>query len=176
MNLKDLPIGKNFPDVVNAIIEIPENSRNKYEYDVELGVFRLDRILYSAVHYPTAYGFVPSTYYEDGDPIDILIVASQHLITGVLVETRPVGLLRMRDDKGPDDKILSLALHDEHYKEFKHVEQLPHHLLKEIEHFFTTYKALEGKKVKTFGWESADAAKAAIVHGHEAYKKLKNAK
>lgn len=158
MNLKDFPIGEHFPEVVNAIIEIPEGSRNKYEYDPELNIFKLDRVLYSAVHYPTAYGFIPGTYYDDGDPLDILVLTSQPLSIGILVEARPLGVLRMRDDKGPDDKIISVAIRDEHYKDVLRVEQLPHHLLVEIEHFFSTYKHLEGKEVQSFGWEPTACA------------------
>ncbi len=172
-NLKDLPVGKNFPDEIYAIVEIPEASRNKYEYDSDLQVFRLDRTLYSAVHYPTAYGFIPGTFYDDGDPLDVLIVASQPLHIGVLVETRPVGVLRMQDDKGQDDKILSVAIHDEHYKDVSLLEQMPHHLLVEIEHFFSTYKHLEGKSVRSFGWEPAEFAKSAIRHAREKYLDLK---
>jgi len=173
MNLKDLPIGLKFPDAVNAVIEIPDGSRNKYEYDVELEIFRLDRVLYSAVHYPTAYGFIPSTFYDDGDPLDVLVMCSQPLAIGILLDVRPVGVLRMRDDKGQDDKILSVAVWDEHYKDVNRVEQLPHHLLVEIEHFFATYKELEGKDVKSFGWEPAEFAKAAIRQSHQKYLELK---
>ncbi len=173
VNLKDLPIHKNFPDETNAIVEIPEGSRNKYEYDPDLGVFKLDRTLYAAVHYPTAYGFIPGTFYDDGDPLDVLIVATQPLHIGILVEVRPIGVLRMRDDKGPDDKILSVAIYDEHYKDVLRIEQMPHHLLVEIEHFFTTYKHLEGKDVRSFGWEPAEFAKSAIQHAREKYLNLK---
>ncbi|HMV26732.1 inorganic diphosphatase [bacterium] len=174
MSLKDLPIGKKSPDEVHAIVEIPSGSRNKYEYDVELEIFKLDRTLYSAVHYPTAYGFIPSTFYDDGDPLDILIVASQPLHVGVLVEARPVGVLRMRDDKGPDDKILGVAIRDEQFRDIHRVEQLPHHLLVEIEHFFTTYKHLEGKDVRSFGWEPEAFAKSAIMRGHQKYLERKS--
>lgn len=169
MNLKAMPIGPDYPTAVHVIIEIAEGSRNKYEYDPELGMFKLDRILYSAVHYPTAYGFIPQTLYDDGDPLDVLVVASQILQMGILVEVRPVGMLRMKDDKGPDDKILGVALGDEHYRDVQRVEQLPHHLLVEIEHFFTTYKHLEGKDVRSFGWEPAEFAVAAIKKGHAKY-------
>ncbi len=172
MNLKHLAIGPGFPDSVYAVIEIAEGSRNKYEYDPELEVFKLDRVLYSAVHYPTAYGFIPSTYYDDGDPLDILVVTSQPLQTGVVVEVRPVGVLRMRDDKGPDDKILAVAVRDEHYRELLRVEQLPHHLLVEIEHFFATYKHLEGKEVRSFGWEPAEFARAAVERAHSRYREM----
>ncbi|MBL7961354.1 inorganic diphosphatase [bacterium] len=176
MNLKDFPIGARFPKVVNAIIEIPEGSRNKYEYDADLEIFKLDRVLYSAVHYPTAYGFIPGTHYDDGDPVDILVLTSQPLAIGILVEVRPLGVLRMRDDKGPDDKIISVAIGDEHYKDVSRVEQLPHHLLVEIEHFFSTYKHLEGKEVKSFGWEPTAFADAAIRLGRKKYLALKKKK
>ena len=174
MNLKDFPIGEHFPEVVNAIIEIPEGSRNKYEYDPELNIFKLDRVLYSAVHDPTAYGFIPGTYYDDGDPLDILVLTSQPLSIGILVEARPLGVLRMRDDKGPDDKIISVAIRDEHYKDVLRVEHLPHHLLVEIEHFFSTYKHLEGKEVRSFGWEPTAFAHAAVRMGRDKYLALKN--
>lgn len=172
MNLKRLPIRSDFPNVVYAVIEIPAGSRNKYEYDPDLHVFRLDRVLYSAVHYPTAYGFIPSTLYDDGDPLDTMVIVSQPLHIGVVVESRPVGLLRMKDDKGADDKILSVAVHDEHYRDVRNVDQLPHHLLTEIEHFFTTYKHLEGKDVRSFGWEPAEFARAAIQASHEKYREI----
>jgi len=103
MNLKDIPAGDKAPQIVNAIVEIPKGSRNKYEYDLNLGLFTLDRVLYSSMHYPEAYGFIPSTLYEDGDPVDVLIFIDQPLHVGVLVEVRPVGILRMKDEKGPVD-------------------------------------------------------------------------
>lgn len=176
MNLKDLPIGDRSPEEVHCIVEIPAGSRNKYEFDPELNVFRLDRVLYSAVHYPTAYGFIPSTLYDDGDPADVLLLCSQELVTGVMVDARPIGLLRMRDDKGLDDKILCVAVRDEQYRHVMRVDQISHHLLVEIEHFFQTYKQLEGKKVSSHGWEPDAFAKAAIQKSHDAYMKMKNGK
>lgn len=169
-SLKNLPVGKRSPDIVNAIVEIPKGSRNKYEFDLELGVFRLDRVLYSSMHYPAAYGFVPSTLYEDGDPVDVLIIIDQPLSTGVLVEVRPIGVLRMYDEHGSDDKILSVAVHDPTYKTVTEVNHLPSHLLVEIEHFFTSYKNLEGKMVKSFGWDSAQAARQAITSAAKKFK------
>jgi len=100
MNLTDLPPGPNPPKVVYAIVEIPKGGRNKYEYDPKLGLFRLDRVLYSAVHYPAAYGFIPGTRTEDGDPMDILVMTSEPTVTGCLIEARPVGLLRMQHEEG----------------------------------------------------------------------------
>jgi inorganic pyrophosphatase len=163
VNLKYLPVGKRAPDIVNAIVEIPKGSRNKYEFDLDLGVFKLDRVLFSSMHYPAAYGFVPSTLYEDGDPVDVLIIIDQPLSTGILLDVRPIGVLRMYDEHGSDDKILSVAVHDPTYKTVTDVHHIPSHLLVEIEHFFTSYKNLEGKIVKSFGWDSALAARQAIA-------------
>ena len=162
MNLKYVPTGKRSPDIVNAIVEIPKGSRNKYEYNLDLGVFQLDRVLFSSMHYPEAYGFIPSTLYDDGDPVDVLIFIDQPLHVGVLVEVYPVGILRMSDDKGTDDKIISVAINDPTYSPIRDLRQLPRHLLVEVEHFFTNYKQLEGKHVMSFGWSGAKAAKRAI--------------
>lgn len=173
ISLKKLPVGKRCPDIVNAIVEIPKGSRNKYEYDVTLDIFKLDRVLYSSMHYPAAYGFIPSTLYEDGDPVDVLIIIDQPLSTGILLEVRPIGILRMYDEQGSDDKILSIAVHDPTYKTVTGINDLPNHLLIEIEHFFTSYKNLEGKSVKSFGWDSAQAAKKAILDSVKRFKKNK---
>jgi inorganic pyrophosphatase len=170
-NLKDLPIGENLPSIINAIVEIPKGGRNKYEYDVDLGVFRLNRVLYSSMHYPEAYGFVPSTLWDDGDPLDILIFIDEPLDIGILVDVKPIGILHMRDEKGPDDKILSVAINDPTYRSINDVAEVPKHLLVEIEHFFTSYKSLEGKHVESFGWENAQAAFKAVTLAHQKYLK-----
>lgn len=171
MNFKDLPIGEQFPRVVNCIIEIPKGSRNKYEYDVDLEVFKLNRVLYSSMVYPEAYGFIPSTLWDDGDPLDIFVFIDQPLTTGVLVEAKPVGILRMRDEKGPDDKILSVAIGDPTYGTIHDINDVPNHLLIEIEHFFVNYKKLEGKHVESFGWDNVLVALDAVKHGYTQYKK-----
>ena len=173
MNFKDLPIGDQFPRVVNAIIEIPKGSRNKYEYDLALGIFKLDRVLYSSMHYPEAYGFVPSTLWDDGDPLDIFVFIDQPLQTGVLVEAKPIGILRMRDEKGSDDKILAVATGDPTYGSIYDIGDVPKHLLVEIEHFFVNYKKLEGKHVESFGWDNVLVALEAVRHGHTQFKKSK---
>ncbi len=170
MNFKDLPIGDHFPRTINAVVEIPKGSRNKYEYDVHLGVFKLDRVLYSSMHYPEAYGFVPSTLSDDGDPLDILIFIDQPLFTGVVVEVKPIGILRMKDEKGPDDKILSVAVKDPTYRNISDVREVPGHLLIEIEHFFTSYKLLENKHVESFGWDNTSAAADAVRYGYDRYR------
>src|SRR5689334_23324058 len=113
INYKDIPIGDNAPERVNAIIEIPRGSRNKVEYDAQLGIFKLDRVLYSSVHYPYSYGFIPSTLWDDGDPLDILVFCDQELFTGLLLEVIPIGGLEMTDDKGSDLKIIAVAAGDQ---------------------------------------------------------------
>jgi inorganic pyrophosphatase len=165
MNLTHLPVGPHPPEVVNAIVEIPKGGRNKYEYDAQLGVFRLDRVLYSAVHYPAAYGFIPSTEAVDGDPVDILVMTTEPTFTGCLIEARPVGLLRMRDEKGEDEKILAVPTVDPLFQQVQELADLPPHFLQEVEHFFQIYKELERKLVQTFGWESRASAYEAITAG-----------
>jgi len=142
---------------VLAFIEIPRGSRNKYEYDKATGKFRLDRVLYSSVHYPTDYGFIPETLGEDGDALDILVLVEEPTFPGCLIETRAIGGLDMADEKGPDFKVLAVPIFD---PRFDHVHSLSHlgeHWLREIETFFATYKLLEPKQTEVLGWH--DAAK-----------------
>jgi inorganic pyrophosphatase len=162
MNLTQLPSGPQPPQVVYAVIEIPRGGRNKYEYDATLEIFRLDRVLYSAVHYPAAYGFIPSTQAADGDPVDILVMTSEPTFTGCLIEVRPVGLFHMQDEAGADEKVLSVPTIDPHYHEVRELAQVSPHFLREVEHFFRIYKELEGKPVETLGWEGRTAAEQAI--------------
>ncbi len=143
---------------VLAFIEIPRGSRNKYEYDEEHGVFRLDRVLYSSVHYPTDYGFIPDTLAEDGDHLDILVLVQEPTFPGCLIETRPLGGLDMADEKGPDFKVLAVPVDDPRYAHVQSLEQLGDHWLREIETFFDTYKLLEPKQTEVLGWH--DEAKA----------------
>jgi inorganic pyrophosphatase len=169
MNLKDLSIGKKFPEEVHAIVEIPKGSKNKYEYDPELEMFVLDRVLHSAVHYPAAYGFIPQTLWDDGDPLDVLIMISEHTFPGCLVDIRPIGVLQMEDDKGGDDKLLAVASHDPHFDEIRTLNDVPSHTLKEYEHFFLTYKDLEKKKVITRGWKDEKVAIESVKRGNDLY-------
>lgn len=162
MKLTELPAGPQPPEVVLAVIEIPRGSQNKYEYDVDLGLFRLERVLYSAVHYPAAYGFIPSTLAGDGDAVDILVMMSNEAFTGCIVNARPVGLFRMRDEKGDDEKVLAVPTVDPRYADIHELEDVPHHFLDEVEHFFRVYKDLEGTRVETFGWEPRKVAEEYI--------------
>ena len=153
-----LPVGAKSPHEVNVVVEIPRGSSNKIEYDTELSVFRLDRVLYSPLYYPCEYGFIPSTLFEDGDAIDILVLATQPTFTGCIIEARPVGVLKMGDDKGQDDKILGVSANDPRFEQVMRLEDVSEHRLKEILHFFAVYKDLENKEVTIQGWEPAEAA------------------
>ena len=154
----DLSPGPHPPDQVTAIIEIPAKSRNKYELCKDSGLLRLDRVLYSAVHYPGDYGFIPRTLHEDNDPIDILVRIQEPTFPGCQIDARPIGVLRMLDKGEPDDKILAVPMHDPHHQEYFDIADLPGHYLREVEHFFHIYKDLEGKRVEILGWEKSDSA------------------
>jgi inorganic pyrophosphatase len=165
-----LPIGHGAPKLVNAVIEIPRDSVNKYEYDKQLHVFRLDRTLFSPVHYPGDYGFIPSTLGRDGDPLDVLVLVEAPSFPGCLMEVRPIGVLRMVDQGQGDEKILAVAESDPLYREVKDCSQVFSHTLRGIEHFFSVYKALEGKKTELAGWDGVDAARKIISEGQERFK------
>lgn len=174
-NLIDLPPGADPPRLVNAIVEIQQDGSNKYEYDKDLGLFKLDRVLYSAVHYPMGYGFIPGTQADDGDPLDVLVMTRQPTFTGCLVEARPIGLFRMHDEKGEDEKILSVPAVDPRFSEVEKLEDMRPHRLREVEHFFSIYKDLEDKQVEIIGWENRDSAYEAIERAIAAYQALKKA-
>lgn len=143
---------------VPVIIEIPAGSRNKYEWDPSLGRFRYDRMLFSSVHYPSDYGFIPDTLSEDGDPLDALVLVTEPTFPGCYIEAKPVGLFKMRDEKGIDDKVLSVPVFDPLWNYIDDIEEVPPHLLSEIGHFFEIYKNLEAKEVSVEGWKDRDAA------------------
>ena len=149
---RDLPPGANPPEEVTAIVEIPQGSRNKYELDKATGLMKLDRVLYSAVHYPGDYGFIPRTLHEDNDPLDVLMLVKEQTFPMCMVDVRPIGVLKLLDRGEPDDKILGVPLHDPYYNEIFDIADIPSHQLKEIEHFFLTYKDLEGKRMENLGW------------------------
>ncbi|GGE11067.1 inorganic pyrophosphatase [Marinithermofilum abyssi] len=144
--------------VVDAFIEIPTGSQNKYEYDKEEGVFRLDRVLYSPMHYPTEYGYLNNTLAEDGDPLDILVLTTFPTFPGCVIKSRVIGVLLMADDKGKDEKLLAVPVDDPRWDGVNSLEDVPAHTLKEIEHFFQVYKDLENKETRIEGWKDADTA------------------
>src|ERR1700694_849137 len=165
----DIPTGPKPPAEVTAVIEIPTNERNKYELDKKLGVFRLDRVLYSAVHYPGDYGFLPRTLGDDGDPLDVLVLMKIPVFTGCLVDARPIGLFHLVDSGVADEKVLAVPMGDPYSDGLNELRDIPQHYLKEIEHFFRVYKDLEGTKTETRGFEGAAAARAAITRAMSAY-------
>src|SRR5690606_38259619 len=154
---------------IDVIVEIPKGSRNKYEYDYEKKMIRYDRMIFSSVHYPSDYGFVPETLAEDGDALDALVLVSEPTFPGCIIETHPIGLFRMRDEKGPDAKLICVPLSDPVWSKITSLEEMNPHLLKEIEHFFQVYKDLEKKKVGIEGWEDKAAAYEAIVSSRKRY-------
>jgi inorganic pyrophosphatase len=165
-----LPIGDHAPQRVNAVIEIPQGSVHKYEYDEKLQVFRLDRTLYSPVHYPGDYGFIPSTRGLDGDPLDVLVLVDAASFPGCVIEVRPIGLLKMVDQGKNDEKILAVVESDPVYREIRDSSEVFPHLLREIEHFFSIYKNLEGKKTEIAGWAGAEAAHKLIREGQQRFR------
>jgi inorganic pyrophosphatase len=160
--LYDLDPGADCPEIVRMIVEIPKNSANKYEYDGQLGVFRLDRALYSAVHYPGDYGFVPGTLAEDDDPLDVLTLVDEPSFPGVLISVRPVGVLSMVDEDEPDQKILAVPNRNPRFDQIHTIDQVFPHNLREIEHFFSIYKELEGKRTIIQGWRGPREARELI--------------
>jgi inorganic pyrophosphatase len=166
-----LPLGERSPDAINVIVEIAGGSRNKYEYDKALDIFRLDRALHSPIFYPGDYGFAPRTLALDGDPLDVLILVSEPTFTGCLVVARPIGLLKMVDDGKEDDKVLAVPLGEPEYAEIYNYTQIFPHQLRKIQHFFETYKLLEGKQTSTNGWVDAAQARRIIVESSERFER-----
>jgi len=171
VNYLELPAGPDVPEVVNAIIEIPADGVTKYEYDKKLHVFRVDRNLFSPVHYPGDYGFIPSTLGDDGDPLDVLVLVDTPSFPGCLQEVRPIGALDMIDQGQGDEKILCVGAGNPRYKDVTNYSEIYPHILKEITHFFSIYKDLEGKRVEVRGWRDAEWAKQVITKARDAYKK-----
>jgi inorganic pyrophosphatase len=153
---------EDFPRVIEVVVEIPRGSRNKYEFDAEAGVFRLDRVLSSAVFYNFDYGYITGTLSEDGDATDALLLIDEPTFPGCHVWARPVGCLEMSDEKGPDFKILCVAVGDPHQAHVARLADIRPHRLVEIEHFFQTYKLLEDKTVEVIGWEDLERAYAEL--------------
>lgn len=171
MSLKDLPAGAGAPDVVNVVVEIPKGSRNKIEFDDELNAFRLDRVLHSPVHYPGDYGFIPGTLSPDGDPLDALVLVTDPTFTGCLLSGRPIGVLLMTDEAGQDEKVLAVPAKDPRFAEVFDLDDLPAHLVKEVEYFFEVYKDLEGKETAVLGWEPVSRAREIIREAIAAFKR-----
>jgi inorganic pyrophosphatase len=161
--------GPESPRVLRMVVEIPKNSSNKYEFDHTLGVFKLSRTLYSPIHYPGDYGFVPGTIAEDGDPLDILAMVSSPSFSGCLSYVRPVGVLDMIDGGEVDHKILAMSLRDPRHDQVKSFDDVFPHIKREIEHFFSIYKELESKPMPMGKWRGLEAACEVIVESRKRY-------
>jgi len=165
----DLDPGPAVPEVLNVIVEIPRGSRNKYEYHKQTGAIKLDRVLFSPVFYPGDYGFIPQTYYDDGDPLDVLVMTNAPTFPGCVVEARPIGIFHLRDRGEPDDKIMAVLHYDPFFADIKDYTELPAHFLKEVTHFFSVYKDLEGVRTEALGWEGPEVAKERIRYAIDHY-------
>ena len=157
--------------IVDAFIEIPQGSRNKYEFDEARGVFILDRVLYSSVHYPTDYGYIPETLSPDGDHLDILVVTHNPTFPGGHVPARPIGGLDMSDEKGADFKVLAVPAVDPRFDGIRSLDHLAAHWLREIEAFFATYKLLEPKQTEVLGWHTVEEAWQVIQEARDTYRR-----
>jgi inorganic pyrophosphatase len=162
-------IEKAFP----VVIEVPMGSKNKYELDKETGLLKLDRVLYSAVHYPANYGFIPRTYCEDGDPLDALVLGQEPVTPLTMMEARAIGMMRMRDEKGLDDKIIAVSVKDPAFSDYTDHTQLPGHLLREIRRFFEDYKTLEHKQVVVEDFMGPSDAIRIVQDALSMYRKLR---
>ena len=144
----DVTIGDDAPEICNSIIEIPIGSRVKYELDKTTGLLKVDRVLYSAVHYPANYGFIPRTFCDDGDPLDVLVLGQTEVVPLCIVRAKTIGVMQMIDQNEEDDKIIAVHADDPEYRDYRDIAELPEHRLKALRRFFEDYKALELKEVK----------------------------
>jgi inorganic pyrophosphatase len=172
--LKDIPLGEKPPILLNAVIEVVSGSRDKYEYKSEWEAFVLDRMIPSSVVFPIEYGFVPQTWYDDQDPLDIMVMSYEPLEVGCIVRVRVIGVLMIEDENGSDPKILSVLLDDARFEGVQNITDIHIHQLREIQEFFETYKRLEPHKwVKIKGWQTAESAHEIVQYASEQYEKNK---
>ncbi|NDJ61104.1 MAG: inorganic diphosphatase [Chloroflexi bacterium] len=165
----NLSAGPQPPDEIYAVIEVPKGSRNKYEYSKSAGVIKLDRVLYSPLHYPGDYGFIPQSFYEDGDPLDVLVMMNEPTFPGCVIVARPLGVLQMIDKGEADDKILAVPATDPQFDDYQDISDLPRHFPKEVEHFFMVYKQLQGTSVESRGWQGLEFAREVISNSMRLY-------
>jgi len=171
MNLwHDISAGEKIPDEVNVIIEINKGSKNKYEIDKKTGMIALDRVAHTAQDFPFDYGFVPQTLWDDEDALDVVVLTTYPLQPGILVTVRPVALMKMIDDGDSDDKLIAVPIGDPRWGEVNDLEDINKHTLKEMEHFYSTYKKIQGQEVDVKGFVGKNAAKEAIKRSLNLYK------
>lgn len=157
------------PEEFTAVIEIPKGSKTKYELDKETGLLKLDRILYTSTHYPANYGLIPRTYAQDGDPLDVLVLCSQHIYPMTLVQCYPIGVISMVDSGSNDEKVIAIPTDDPTYNQYKDISDLPAHIFEEMKHFFSVYKELENKETVVNDVRGREDAIKTISETIEAY-------
>lgn len=172
--LHDITPGKNVPDVMTVIVEIPKGSLNKYELDKETGLIKLDRVSHTAQAFPFDYGFVPQTHWHDGDPLDVIIITTAPLIPGILVDVRPVGVMDMIDSGESDAKIIAVPVDDPRFNHVMDLADVNPHFIKEATHFYENYKKLQNKVVTIPTVRDAKAAKEVVMESRELYTKMMN--
>ncbi len=171
MNLwKDIPFGKNTPNEINVIVEISKWSKNKYEVDKETGIIALDRVAHTAQDFPFDYGFVPQTLWDDGDALDVIILTTYPLNTGVMVNVRPIAIMHMIDSGDNDDKVIAVPVNDPRWDDVKDLDDINKHTIKEMEHFYSTYKKIQNKDVEITGFDNKSTAEDAINRSIKLYK------
>lgn len=166
----EISAGENAPEIVNGIIEIPKNNRAKYELDKESGLLKLDRVLYSAMYYPANYGFIPRTYCDDDDPLDILVLSQETIVPMCLVDAKVIGVMQMLDGGEKDDKIIAVAANDMSVQHINDISELPEHSIKEMRNFFEDYKKLENKTVLVEDFQGREIAQKIVAQAIEDYK------
>ncbi len=171
----DVDPGANPEESFYCIIEISKGSKNKYELDKQTGLLKADRVLYSAVHYPANYGFIPRSYCDDEDPLDVLVLAQEPIVPMCIVECKPIGMMTMRDEKGQDDKIIAVHANDPAYTDYDDIGALPRHVIKELQRFFEDYKILEKKEVVIDSLRGRYDAVNTIKQAYDDYRKLRDA-
>ena len=170
MNLwHDVAPGKNAPEEINVIIEVPKGSKNKYEIDKETGLIALDRAMHTAQDFPFEYGFVPQTLWDDDDALDVVVLTTYPLAPGILVKVRPVAIMSMVDGGESDDKVIAVPVDDPRWDEVTDLADINKHTVKEIEHFFATYKKIQNKVVEVGGFKGREEARVAVIRSQKLY-------
>lgn len=167
----DVEIGSNAPDIVPVIIEVPKGSKNKYELDKPSGLLKVDRVLFSSVHYPANYGFIPRTYCDDKDPLDVLVLGQETVVPLAIMQAKPIGVMKMLDQGEADDKIIAVHANDPEFEQINSIKQLPPHRLRELQRFFEDYKILENKDVQVEGFLDRREALKVVEESIKFYKK-----
>ncbi|HTB33387.1 MAG TPA: inorganic diphosphatase [bacterium] len=167
----DLSLGDRVPDHFPAVIEVPKGSKNKYELDKASGMIRVDRVLFSSIHYPANYGFIPRTYCEDNDPLDVLVLGQEAVVPLTIMLAKPIGVMKMRDDGEADDKIIAVHANDPEFSHYNSISELPPHRIAELRNFFENYTVLERREVVVDHFLDVEDAKRVLLEAMALYEK-----